>query len=460
MMSRQTIAVAIGALLILVSALPCQARGAECPPAGNPSDVRQIADGSNAFAVDLYRMLALVGNGRSGESAGRGVDPLTGNVFVSPLSIHTALAMTYAGARGGTAGEMERVLHLPVAGEEGWSEQRLHAAFGRLIDQLNNAAFKKQWESMTPEQRKRQERFGQHKPPFELSVANSLWGQQDFEFRKPFVSLLEAHYGAGLRRVDYVRQTEKARQEINQWVEDRTKEKIKNLIPQGILTPDTRLVLANAVYFKSGWLTKFPEGLTRDMAFHLSADKKIETPMMRRTDELSYRQTELYQAVDLPFDRHALSMTILVPKAVDGLSRVEKALNWKDLQASLGRMRGRLVDLTLPKFKMTQDLKLKPVLKAMGMGSAFSDGADFTGMTEEDLLQISEVLHKAYVDCNEEGVEAAAATAVIMGRATAVRPEPEPVVVRADRPFLLLIRHRASGAILFMGRVSEPSYGQ
>jgi serpin B len=453
---RQTLTASLSLSLILASGAPCVARGSSDGP-GEGQDVRRIAEGSNAFAVDLYRLIALGHAGDGPRGASEGDDSASKNVFLSPLSIHTALAMTYAGARGRTAEEMEKVLHLPVADEEGWSAQRLHAALGRLVDQLNNEAFLKQWESMSPEQRKRAKQWGQDKPPFELSVANSLWGQQGYEFREPFLSLLKAHYGAGLRRVDYRGATEQARREINKWVEDRTKEKIKNLIPQGILSTDTRLVLANAVYFKSGWLDKFPERLTRDEPFHLSVDKKTDARMMHRTGDLPYHEGEGFHAVDLPFDRHALSMTILVPKAIDGLGKLEAALRWDQLSESLGQMRRRRVDLTLPKFKMTRNLKLRPVLEALGMPLAFSTAADFSGMTEQSALRISEVLHKAYVDCNEEGVEAAAATAVPMAEMTAVRREPEPVTVRADRPFLLLIRHRRSGTVLFMGRVSDPS---
>ncbi|MCK4626665.1 MAG: serpin family protein, partial [Phycisphaerae bacterium] len=320
-----------------------------------------------------------------------------------------------------------------------WSQDRVHPAFGALIKKLNAP---------------RKGHDG--KPAYELVVANALWGQKGYPFKEEFTKTVKANYDAGLEEVDYVKATEASRKKINAWVEKKTKQKIKNLIPRGVVNPDTRLVLTNAIYFKSNWAEKFNKHATRDEAFTLSADKTVKTPMMRQQKRHGYMETDTFQAVDLMYRYGDLSMTIFLPKKADDLAAFEKTLTARNLTKWLGQFKRETVQLTLPKFKFTSQFSLPETLKKMGMTDAFSEAAaDFSGMTTADKLFISDVIHKAFVAVDEEGTEAAAATAVIMALEAAPRPK-QPKVFKADHPFVFMIRHRATGSILFMGRVMNP----
>ena len=296
------------------------------------------------------------------------------------------------------------------------------------------------------------------KPGYQLSVANALWGQEGYKFLDPFLHITQTHYDGGLRPVNFGA-SEAARKRINTWVEEQTHGKIQDLIPKGLLDSLTRLVLTNAIYFKGDWLSQFDKKQTKDEPFTLGDGKTVQAPMMHQTAKFGYMETPLFQAVELPYVGRDLSMTIFLPRARDGLPALEKALTAAKLAQWLrGTRRPRKVILSMPKFKMNCNVPLNTVLQAMGMRDAFVPGkANFDGMNggTEDLY-IKAVLHKAFVDVNEEGTEAAAATAVVVTARSAMRPRP-PVVFKADHPFLFVIRHRPTGSLLFMGRVADPA---
>jgi len=393
---------------ILLAALAAPALGAGGTV---PTDGKPVADGINEFALDLYGRLS----------------PKKGNLFFSPYGISTALTMTYAGARGETARQMRDVLAFRIG------DDRLHAGCANLSASLE---------------------ADPKTAGYELTIANALWGQRGYGFQSAFLALNRKHYGAGLKSVDFVRNAEGARKEINGWVEKKTRDRIKDLIPAGVLSPLTRLVLTNAIYFKGDWAAKFKESRTKDGIFQVSAAEKVTVPMMKQTEKFGYHQGRGFQALELPYKGDALSMVMFLPESIDGLAGLEKVLTAKKIAEVTARLRRQKVRLEMPRFKMTLFVSLKDALVAMGMADAFSDRrADFSGMTGRRDLYISAVLHKAFVEVNEEGTEAAAATAVVM--ALRGMPAPPPLF-RADRPFVFIIRDRGTGAILFMGRVANP----
>jgi len=381
------------------------------------SDAAAAAKANNDFAVRMYSKLAEEG----------------GNLFFSPGSIHTALSMTFAGARGRTERQMYDVLGFGVAaGKNRWPQSRVHKACAGLLKALE--------------------------PPkdagYQLSVANALWGQKGYPWLEDFLKATRDNYGAGLREVDFVGATEAARRTINTWVEDRTKDRIKELIAKGILTGLTRLVLTNAIYFKGDWAAQFDKKATRDADFTTVGSKKVKVSMMHRKGRYGYtidRKTGL-QAVAIPYKGDELSMVVLLPKAPEDLAAMTATLTAKRLDAWIGALRTREIHLYLPRFKLTKALRLKKVLSKMGMTDAFGSQADLSGMNGKKDLYVAAVIHKAFVDVNEEGTEAAAATAVVVKLKSARRTP----VFRADRPFGFLIRHNPTGTILFMGTVAEP----
>jgi len=411
------------ALTIAVAVLPAAvstARAAEATGRPGPAEAvaRQAeepmspAESNNAFALDLYAEL------RAQE----------GNVFCSPFSIWTALAMTYAGARGETAEQMAHALRFALPPEE------LHPAIGELIQDLNA----------------RQERGN-----YQLSVANALWGQKGFEFHEQFLRLTRRHYGAGLEEVDFKADVEAARLRINEWVEQKTQGKIQDLIPRGVLTALTRLVLTNAIYFRARWASVFDERATREEDFTLLEGEKVRVPMMRQTGRFGYAEHPGLKVLELPYVRHELSMVILLPTAPDGLPELEQDLDAEHVDRWLGQVRSERVNVAMPRFTMTSRFRLDKVLQELGMSAAFRPvEADFTGIAHREDLHIQAVLHQAFVDVNEEGTEAAAATAVAVAATSA--PMGRPKEFRADHPFLFLIRDRRSGCILFIGRLMDP----
>jgi serpin B len=370
-----------------------------------------VVEGNTAFALDLYQQLR--------------TQP--GNLFFSPYSISTALAMTYAGARGNTEAQMAQALHFELGQEE------LHPAFAVLQGRLNAI---------------------QASGDVQLSIANALWPHVDYPLLPAFLSLVEAHYGVALSALDY-RDPEAARQRINAWAETQTRGKIRDLIPSGLLNPMTRLVLTNAIYFKSHWARQFDPARTEDAPFIVRPGQRVMIPMMAQKLECGYRQSADLQVVELPYVGRDLSMLILLPKQADGLASLEEQLTSHNLQMWSQQLYRSEVQLFLPRFKIEAAFRLEGALLALGMADAFSMGlADFAGMDGTDLLFIGAVLHKAFVEVNEEGTEAAAATAVLMMKMSMPMPPP---VFRADHPFLFLIRENKSGSILFLGRVVDPA---
>ena len=385
---------------------------AQSNPSQTPDQVA-VVEGSNAFAVDLYAQLR----------------KQSGNLFFSPESISTAIAMAYAGASGTTAAQMAATLHFTLPPD------KLHPAMGALLAGLN----------------------GPH-AGYQLRVADALWAEKDFTFLDGFLKLTRSDYDAGFNRLDFKGAAEASRATINQWVEEKTDDKIKNLLPPGSVTPATRLVLTNAIYFKGDWQSQFAKAQTKDEDFHLSATQSVKAPLMHLTSKLGYFNGGTFQAVEIPYKTGELSMILLLPNDAGGLPALEQSLTGANAKQWLSQLRpGFNVVLTMPKFKMTQQFQLGGTLSAMGMATAFDrSAADFSGMTGNRDLWISAAIHKAYIDVNEEGTEAAAATAIGMRSMAMARPQP-PIVFRADHPFLFLIRDNHSGAILFMGRVVDPA---
>lgn len=413
-------------MMFFLMAITGFSRGDEKPDMRKKAVEKSVVEGNNKFALELYAKLG----------------DKEGNLFFSPYSISTAMAMVYNGARGSTETQMARVMHYPVIvrpGEELGStitldRRQFAEAFGKIIKGLNDRG---------------------EKSDYELSVANALWGQKDYEIIPDFTRVVSTQYGGECKSIDFVGATEKARKTINTWVEKKTKNKIKDLLKPGVLNRMTRLVLTNAIYFKGSWASQFKKAATRPGPFTLADGKKINVPMMNQTEQFKYTEAEDFQAIELPYGDNELSMIILLPKRTDGLVDLEKKMTAENLSRWRKKMYKRKVVVSVPKFKMTSQFSLASVLKSMGMRDVFTPSlADLSGINGRKDLFISAVIHKAYVDVNEEGTEAAAATAVSI-TVTSVMPD-RPAVFRADRPFLFLIRDNISGGILFIGRVMEP----
>jgi serpin B len=299
------------------------------------------------------------------------------------------------------------------------------------------------------------------KRPYRLAVANRLFGAKTVGFLPPFLELNAKRYGAKLEQLDFVGAAEPSRQHINQWVEQQTDAKIQELIPQGMVTRDTRLVLVNAIYFKGDWDAAFAETATRPEDFHPAPGKALRVPFMHQEHSFGYyEEPGKLQAVELPYTGHALSMIVLLPSESAGLAAVESLLTTDNLQKWTAGLRPGLIELSLPKFKVTWGTKnIVPQLDALGIKDAFTERADFSAMTAKPSPAISLVLHKAFVDVGEKGTEAAAATAVLMGPGGPPPAAPKRHIFKADRPFLFLIRENETGTILFLGRVANPAAG-
>lgn len=378
------------------------------------ADAQAVIEGNNRFALDLYDQLA---------------KDEDGNLFISPFSVSTALAMTYAGADGDTEAQMADVLHLPMP------EDKLHATYNYLLKDLNRRV---------------------EDSDSELRVANALWAQKDFDFLKQFVMLLEDNYEAALHEVNFKdpRGRQDASELVNGWVEDRTEGKIEDLIQPDMLSKLTRLILTNAIYFKGSWAQEFKDRKTYDSPFTLSDGTELEVPTMHQSSKFQFAHLDGVKALELPYSDGDLSMVILLPDTHEGLEKLEKSLTFGRLKRILGNLRETEVNVALPRFKITWKAMLEKPLKEMGMKDAFSlPPADFSGMTGSKDLMIQHVVHKAFVEVNEEGSEAAAATGVVIGKTSiVVRKE-----FRANHPFLFLIRDGETGSILFMGRVANPA---
>lgn len=384
-------------------------------PEVNSDTQSELVEGNNTFAFKLYQ--ALAGKGE--------------NTFFSPYSISEALAMTYSGAAGETEKAMADALEFTLG------QDKLHPAFNWLDIELAKRG---------------QGAAGTDGKGFRLNIANSIWGQKDFKFLSPFLDNLAVNYGAGLRTVDFIKDADKSRITINSWVEEKTENRIKDLIPQGGVNQMTRMVLTNAIYFNAAWLNPFEEEMTANGTFTKLDGNKVNVPMMKQNESTRYTEGNGYQAVELQYDGRELSMIILLPK--DGeFGSFESSLDNAVLKQIISQLKTYSVTLTMPKFKYESSFGLKDAFNQLGMGIAFSDKADFSGMDGKNDLFIQDVLHKAFVSVDEAGTEAAAATAVIVGTTSM----PESATMTINQPFIYLIRDNATGSIIFLGRVMDPT---
>ena len=416
-MTRNCVLLALAGLLVVLGCNGADGDGMREIPGEAERDLPAVVEGGNLFAVDLYRKL--------GEGGG--------NLFFSPLSLSTALAMTSAGAAGETREEMEEVLHFPVDVESA------HPTFAALAESLDQ---------------------GSSSGGYQLNIANRLWGQPDFDFEEEFLATSKQHYGAGFETLDFAKAPDKARETINGWVENQTSNRIQDLLPPGSIEALTRLVLTNAVYFKGEWLNQFDRESTEKAPFYAEGERSVDVPLMTRKGDYRYVRFPDFQVLELPYIGDDLSMIVVLPGARDGLAAIEAELSQEKLTGWIRGLAQKEVTVYLPRFEMKTGFSMKDTLSDMGMPSAFvppqegdPDSADFSGMTGARDLFIDGVFHKAFVKVNEEGTEAAAATGLTMSL-TSLPAEPE--IFRADHPFLFLVRDRVTGSILFMGRLADP----
>jgi serpin B len=371
------------------------------------TDTTAVVEGNTYFALQLYDRLRL----------------REGNVFFSPFSLSTALAMTSAGARGETLAQMEHTLHLP-------EQDTLHPALGRLIDQESTIS-----------------------SGVQLNVANALFRQKGMELSAEFLRKARLHYGASVPEADFRSDCEKARAAINAWVEQQTRQRIRDLLKPGIVSGDTRLVLVNAIYFKGNWATQFAKSATAEGPFYLADGRSVQVPLMSQTGTFRHRQEGGIHVLEMPYTGNDLSMVVVLPATAEGLGELEAKLATADLAGWLKNLREEKVKVILPRFKLTWEASLKVTLSEMGMALPFTAGADFSSINDgREPLSLKAVVHKAFVEVNEEGTEAAAATGAV------ARTLSLPVIptFRADHPFVFLIRDRRNGSILFMGRYCVP----
>lgn len=387
----------------------------ETNPSTSADGIKKLVNGNNAFALGMYNAL------RSEN----------GNLILSPYSISLALAMTYAGARGETEAQMAQVLHFAPQNE-------LHPSFNALDLVLEKDPIN----------------LNKDQEPMQLKIANAVWAEQTFSFLPEFLDIIAINYGAGVNLADFKNQPNQERVTINNWVGDQTEDKINDLLPDGSLTTDTRMVLVNAIYFKADWLDQFDADHTGDFPFNLLDGTQVHARMMGQGMSIPYMQGNGYAAVELPYAGEPAAMDIIVPDA-GRFEEIESALTGAVFNEIIGNMNQTNLMLNLPKFKFESPFSLSSALNQLGMVNAFdSDLADFSGMTGKQDLFIGNVIHKAFVAVDEEGTEAAAATAIIMEGVTAIRYE---VNLLIDRPFIFIIRDTVNGQILFIGRVLNPA---
>lgn len=383
-----------------------------------PADLEDAGAAVEAFGLDLYRYLAAE----------------EGNIVFSPYSAAVALAMTRAGATGETERQMSDVLHADLVAD-------LDAAVNALDQAL--AA------------RPGRYPVGDQHVELELSTANQIWAQEGFALEQAFLDRLATHYGAGVRTVDFETAVAAARETINAWVAEQTRDRIPELIPDGVLNELTRLVLTSAIYLNAPWQYPFPEGATSTAPFHRLDGSTVDVPMMGANESFRYARGDGHQAIELPYVGGALAMVLLVPDE-GAFVEFEGGLDRDRLGAILDSLRSGRVTLGLPRFEFRTQVRLKEALSAIGMPVPFTDDADFTGISREvgEDLVIQEVVHEAFISVDEDGTEAAAATAVIVGETSVPM---DPVTLTVDRPFIFLVRDVETGALLFMGRVVDPA---
>ena len=376
-----------------------------------PAADSHIAPALNSFTADCYRQIA------HGDA----------NLVVSPFNIATALSMALAGAGGRTAQEIQSVLHLQ-------RDSAHDAAMASLLADLDKSG---------------------NTPGNELHMANALWLQEGFAIEPAFQGTLAKNYGAPPTLLDFMTNPEAARLEINRWTEERTKERIKNLFSPGVLGVQTRLVLTSAIYFYGKWQAPFVPSLTQPAPFTVPSGATARPMFMNQTAHFGYTETPALQILEMRYGGTGFAFDVLLPRTAGGLPDLERSLTAEKLGGWLGSLANRNVQVSLPKFRAESAFSLCDTLSTMGMAGAFADGADFSRINPASRLKISEVVHKAFVDVAEQGTEAAAATGVAMKEIAMLAPE-QPVVFRADHPFLFLIRDTRAGVILFIGRLTNP----
>jgi serpin B len=378
-------------------------------------ETRQLVRDNTSFAVDLYKQISST----------------EGNLILSPYSISTAMSMTYAGARGNTEKQIAKALHFTQ------DQNDLHSSFASLQGILEEI---------------------QKRDNIKLNISNSLWPQQGYPFKQEYLSLIEKNYSASVIPVDFSNAPVEAINKINQWVNEKTAGKIQGILNQ--LPPESQLVLVNAIYFKADWLVPFHQA--SPSKFWISPNDSVSVPIMyERWRSAMYAEFENLQILELPYVGGNISMFILLPKEKDGLKQLEKSLSIENLDKwvqSLKRLnKNQRLVLSLPKFKMTYELDLRSPLKAIGMVDAFSlPPADLSGMTGKKDNYVALALHKAIIEVNEKGTEAAAVTGMV---GAGLIEEYEEIYFRADHPFLFLIQDNQTGSILFMGRLTDPTKG-
>lgn len=392
-----------------------RAPAADATPAEPAQEPATVAQSATAFGIDLYRKLGQEER----------------NLFFSPVSLSGAFGMVQAGARGETEAEIARVLHYPLPREG------LHPALGALM------------RGMALDQ-----------PGRRLAVANAVWVQRDYPLLADYVRLLGQDYGAAPETVDFLADAPAAAGRINKWAERNTNGRIKNLLRAGDLSANTRLVLTNTVWMKADWLRQFHPFMTRPADFFAAGGQAVQVPFMHQQEPFRHLDTPGFQAIELPYVGEELAMIVFLPKARDGLPAFEGELDAGRLERWIGQLRAaepEPVDLALPKIRLETRYQLARTLSDMGMGLAFGSGADFSGIDGRRGLFIAKAIHQTFLQVDEEGTEAAAATALVMNESSA--PPPPQIRFHADHPFFFLIRDNRSGAVLFMGRIGEPPLG-
>ncbi len=369
--------------------------------------IENIVSANNRFAFDLYSALPKD----------------KPNLFFSPYSISSAFSIAYEGAANQTATEIENVLGFPVDATE------RRSSFARMYNLLNKTD-----------------------KEYQLYTANAFWAQENYPFLSEYVGVVEQYYDGNVVNVDFVNETESSRLRINQWVENHTNNRIKDLLPVGSVDSLTRLVITNTIFFKGDWNLQFDPRDTQEADFKVSKNQTKKVQLMSLVDEpQGYGETEEVQVLQLPYKGNEISMLVILPKE-ESLETIEKNLSIERLSEWKNALQKKKADVYLPKFKLETSYDLVPTLREMGMNVPFTENADFSGMSAQEQLLITGVLHKAFVEVNEEGTEAAAATGIIVGT-TSYEP---PTVFRADHPFIFIIQENSTGEILFLGRFSEP----
>jgi serine protease inhibitor len=370
-------------------------------------NAQTIVEGNNQFAFDLLKQLGTQNQ----------------NTFFSPYSISTALFMTAGGARGNTEKQMLKVLH------QAQNSLAYHKKFGEIITKATN------------------------KQNVELSIANSIWPQKGFKFKPDYLNLLKSAYKTKVTESDFAKNPNAEAQKINKWVEEKTKSKITNIIKPDVLDANTKLVLANAIYFYGYWKTTFDTAKNQIAPFYKNGGTQVNTTFMNASYSMDYASDEMFKVVSIPYKNNEVSLLLILPNNPDSFKLAMNSLDIRryfDLSKSL---KPEKVNLSLPKFKMESEFYLEEKLPAMGMSDAFTKEADFSGMTGNKSLSISKVIHKAFIDVSEKGTEAAAATVVIMSRNGGSH---KPIEFKADHPFIFMIKDNSTGQILFMGILNDP----